>query len=139
MLFIKTWITGCSLWDSICNMQYLKNQNYNTITIRWVKCFIGWCFEVTLIDCMLFGRMAPEVIVTETCKDDPYDYKVSRYASWSYIPHVQIFHTEFREAVNVLTRLLHVKSQMNKSQDLIYLYFCMSCVVLQEQFYINDN
>ena len=50
-----------------------------------------------------------------------------------------IFHTEFREAVNVLTRLLHVKSQMNKSQDLIYLYFCMSCVVLQEQFYINDN
>ena len=51
----------------------------------------------------------------------------------------KIFHTEFREAVNILTRLLHVKSQMNKSQDLIYLYFCMSCVVLQEQFYINDN
>lgn len=26
--------------------------------------------------CYCFIRMAPEVIVTETCKDDPYDYKV---------------------------------------------------------------
>ena len=50
-----------------------------------------------------------------------------------------IFHTEFREAVNILTHLLNVKSQMNKSQDLIYLHFCMSCMVWQKQLYINGK
>ena len=62
---------------------------------------------------MLFFRMAPEVIVTETCKDDPYDYKVSRYTSWSYMLHIWIFHTEFRVTVNIWTRL-NVKGQMKK-------------------------
>ena len=28
---------------------------------------------------------------------------------------------------------------MNKSQDLIYLHFCLSCMVLQKQLYINDK
>ena len=32
--------------------------------------------EIILKTYMLLFRMAPEVIVTETCKDDPYDYKV---------------------------------------------------------------
>jgi serine/threonine-protein kinase 10 len=27
-------------------------------------------------NCLCFFRMAPEVAITETCKDDPYDYKV---------------------------------------------------------------
>ena len=28
---------------------------------------------------------------------------------------------------------------MNKSQDLIYLHFCMSCMVWQKQLYINGK
>ena len=32
--------------------------------------------DKTRVDIFL-NRMAPEVVVTETCKDDPYDYKVN--------------------------------------------------------------
>jgi len=31
---------------------------------------------IILAFCLHTSRMAPEVVVTETCKDDPYDYKV---------------------------------------------------------------
>lgn len=38
-----------------------------------------------------------------------------------------------------MIRLLNVKGQMSKSQDLSYLHFCMSCMVLQKQLYINGK
>ena len=50
-----------------------------------VRASIKWC-KSEGVDIFKIFRMAPEVVITETMRDETYDAKVNVYAFAKYIP-----------------------------------------------------